>query len=162
MDDKKDAAKQHIVIGQKGPNRWDYLTMSSPPTAEIGDPANRLVVKVKSGDSVLFRVDGGKHGVIFEHANSEMKNKVWEVVTDSGKLSDLPDTVNNFYRKDAQTSEQKDADNKLIEIRIKGLKAGAQNGILFACNPHSTDKDPQKKKQPMLGVIVLDEGEKKK
>ena len=44
---------------------------------------------------------------------------------------------------------------KLIEIKIVNLKAGANNGILFACNPHSAMGDATS--TTMLGVIVLDE-----
>jgi hypothetical protein len=159
---EKATAKQHIVIGQKGPNRWDYLSQSSPAEAEVNKPAGRLVAKVKPGDTVLFRVEGGTHGVLFEHAKSEMAGKVWEIVPDSGTLSELPENIKNFDREDARTSEKKGPDNNLIEIRIKELKPGADKGILFACNPHSVIKDPNKTKQPMLGVIVLDEGAEKK
>src|SRR5258706_16276325 len=78
------AAKTHAVNGT-GANTWEYNGTPSKP-AKVGDPANRLVIKVKKDQLVHFEVTGNKHGVIFENGKSQLKNGVFEVVTTKGEL----------------------------------------------------------------------------
>jgi hypothetical protein len=143
------------VIGKSGggkPQRWeDKDGNASPAQATIGKAAGRLQIKVNNGDVVRFKVASGKHGVILENAKSEMDDGVWEIVTGSGTITEIPAAWKNFDAKNARTTEPMGAGTTLLEIKIKDLKP--DGSILFACNPHSTGKDP--KKQPMLGVIVL-------
>jgi hypothetical protein len=148
------------VVGQSGPNAWAAQGKTSGKAA-VGKPDGRLQVKVKNGDIVRFRVESGTHGVLFERAKAEMDNGVWEVVSGSGDLMDLPGGAgfDRFDRKNARTTDKKGAGSKLIEIKIKKLKADAANGILFGCNPHSAQGEPTS--ATMLGVIVLvDTGKK--
>ena len=42
----------------------------------------------------------------------------------------------------------------VLTIKVKNLKKGAENGILFGCNPHSHSDNGEEVE--MLGVIVLD------
>ncbi|HYH64286.1 MAG TPA: hypothetical protein VD866_06270 [Urbifossiella sp.] len=157
------SAADYEVVGKSGGtggHRWEFGGKASGKAA-VGKADDRLQVKVKNGDTVSFKIEGGTHGVLFEKAKTEMGAGVWEVVKDSGTLKDLPSGAgfDRFDRKDAQTTDAKGPGSKLIEFRIKNLKAGAGNGILFACNPHSALGDPAS--TTMLGVIVLDEAEKK-
>lgn len=152
-------AEDREVIGKSGGaggHRWEFDGKASGKAA-VGKADNRLQVKVKNGDVVRFKVDGGTHGILFEKAKTEQDGKVWEVVKDSGTLKALPAGAgfDRFDRKDAQTTDATGAGTKLIEIKIVNLKAGANNGILFACNPHSAMGDATS--TTMLGVIVLDE-----
>jgi len=156
-------AEDRDVVGKSGGtggHRWEFDGKASGKAA-VGKPDGRLQVKVKNGDVVRFKVEGGTHGVLFEKAKSEQEGGVWEIVKDSGALKELPSDAgfDRFDRKNAQTTDAKGPGNKLIEIKIKNLKAGAANGILFACNPHSAFGDPDS--TMMLGVIVLDEEKKK-
>lgn len=162
-DDKSDRAGPEVVGksgGGKG-DRWEFQGMASTKAA-VGKPDNRLKVSVKNGDVVQFKVESGKHGVLFERAKDEQDNGVWEVVTGSGELKELPAGAgfDRFDRKAARTTDPKGAGGKLIEIKIKALKPGAENGILFACNPHSAQGDPTM--ATMLGVIVFAEEKDKK
>ena len=142
-------------------HRWESQGRKSPPMAAVGNPADRLEVKVKNGDVISFKVESGKHGVLFEKAKKEQDDGVWVIVKDSGELKELPKVpaFDRFDRKNARTTDALTAGKKLIEIRIKNLKGGAANGILFACNPHSAQGEAAK--TSMLGVIVLATDDKK-
>lgn len=150
------------VVGKSGGSlghRWEFDGQSSGKAA-VGKPAGRLQVKVKNGDVVQFKVDAGNHGVLFERAKIEQDSGVWEIVKGSGSLKALPAGAgfDRFDRPNAQTTEATGAGTKLIEIKILALRPGVDNGILFACNPHSAMGDPLA--TTMLGVIVLDESKK--
>jgi hypothetical protein len=150
-------AADHEVIGLSGGHRWEYMGTPSG-NAAVGNPMGRLQVPVKNGETILFRVSGGSHGVLFERAVAEQSGGVWEEMVGGGgstALKDLPATpgFDRFDRKNAKTTDAKGAGSRLIEIKIKALKPGLDNGILFACNPHSAQGNPQQ--TSMLGVIVL-------
>jgi hypothetical protein len=156
-------AADHEIVAKSGGaagHRWEFAGKASGKAA-VGKAENRLQVKVKNGDVVRFNVDSGTHGVLFEKAKTEQEGGVWEVVKDSGTLKELPASAgfDRFDRRVARTTDATGAGTKLIEIKIKNLKAGADNGILFACNPHSAQGDPSS--ATMLGVIVLDESKDK-
>src|SRR5947209_12904270 len=88
-EDPKAAKGQTNVVKGTDDNEWVYNGVASKP-AKVGDPAKRLVVKVKNGDLVHFEVTGNKHGVILENGKSQLKNGVFEVVKKEGEL-DLKD-----------------------------------------------------------------------
>ena len=153
------------AVGKSGGDdghRWESQGRKSPKKAAVGKPDGRLEVKVKNGDVISFKVDSGKHGVLFEKAAKEMTEGVWEIVKGSGELKELPATspFDRFDRKTARTTDPQGMGSKLIEIKIKNLKPGTGNGILFACNPHSSMGDATM--TSMLGVIVLAEEKKEK
>lgn len=142
------------VVGNRAPNRWSSQGSDSPRTAAIGRADGRLVVKVKNGDTVLFRNEAGTHGVIFEKSKVEKAAGTWEVL--EGDLTDVtPAGYPNFNAAIAQTTKPKAAGERVIRIKINALASGASSGILFACDDHSLGADPER--QPMLGVITLDE-----
>jgi len=156
-EDAKDT-KTHVVNGTAD-NVWEYNGTISKP-AKVGDPANRLVVKVKKGDLVHFEVTGNMHGVIFENGKSQLKNGVFEVVKKPGEL-DLKDpeatgalSLPDYYmRDDVKLTSRRDK-GPILTIKIAKLEAGLEKGIRFGCNPHS--KPPVNTNVKMLGVIVLD------
>lgn len=112
--------------------------MASEKTA-VGMPEGRL--QVRAGEIVRFRVESGnyEHGVLFEKAKSELEARVWEAVKDSEELKTVPDSFTAFDRNNVQTTDPKGPGSMLIEIKINKLNAGAENGILFACNPPSLE-----------------------
>jgi len=145
----------HEVVAPKGKNAWTYKGKSSP-SATVGKPDGRLVIRVKNGDLVAFKVEGGRHGVVFENAVAEMAGNVWEVVPpgDKGKLQKA-DLGKAFYSQKAQVTDPI-GPGTIITIKINNLKKGPENAILFGCNPHSESDDG--KNVMMLGAIVLDDG----
>jgi FtsP/CotA-like multicopper oxidase with cupredoxin domain/peroxiredoxin len=139
------------VIGAS-PAQWKYQsdsTLTRPAT--IAEADGRMMVRVKSGDVISFKVASGNHAVLFENAKTEQDAGIWEVVADSGTLGLLPDgKLPHYDHKVARVSTANTGN--LIKIRIKNLKAGV--AILFGCNPHS--ESPDGTKVSMLGAIVLD------
>jgi hypothetical protein len=147
--------KNHEVVGTSD-NTWKGQGKESPDKASVGKPDGRLTIKVKNGDTVVFKVEGGRHGVIFENGAVEMGNGVWEVVSEEDKKKLQPaKTLGKAYdAKKALATAPAGKSTDLLTIKIKNLKKGAENGILFGCNPHSKSEDG--KDVEMLGVIVLD------
>lgn len=141
----------HEVIGTAD-NKWKWKGKESPVGATVGKPDGRLEVKVKNGDIVVFKITGGRHGVLFEAGAVEQANGVWEVVG-NGKLMPADKLGKAYDPKKAVTTEPAGAGQIVLTIRIKNLKKGANNGILFGCNPHSISDDGMDVE--MLGVIVL-------
>lgn len=123
------------VIGKGGPNRWeDQQGHASPSRAMVGNPDRRLQIRVRNGDIVHFRVDGGRHGVIFEKAQSEIAAGVWKVVEGSGELSELASDFRNFDRADArlerhQPNQDRDPESpgrKQHSVRLQPAFEGRQ------------------------------------
>jgi hypothetical protein len=135
---------------------WEHKGMKSSP-ATPGSAAGRLQVKVKNGDIVRFANVTGKHGVLFENGGPELEAGVWSVAEGSGKLEKPSEIDKPFDPEKVRWTRPKGME-KIIDIKIAKLKPGADNGILFGCNPHSLDEG---EKREMLGVIVLDEGKDK-
>jgi len=151
------AAETHVVVGTKG-HRWRYEKTGAQSTEEgdkasPGKPAGRsLVIKVKNGDNVSFKVEtGGFHSVILENARKELKEGIWKVV--DGELAGDEKRLKKFGPDAQKTKHAEKGD--LIQIEILNLKKGVENGILFGCDPHSVFVKDGKLR--MLGVIVLAE-----
>lgn len=137
--------------------------------AKVGEVAGRdLVIKVKNGDTVRFEVTGNQHGVIFENGKSQLANGVFEVVPAAGELElkDPSATTGDpvflpaYYKHDDAKLTVKRGPGPIITVKIKDLKPGLGNGILFGCNPHS--RPAANNNVMMLGVIVLDGDAKSK
>jgi hypothetical protein len=64
-------------VGKSGGagHRWEFQDMASGK-AEVGKPEGRLQIKVKVGEIIRFRVESGKHGVLFEKAKSELESGI--------------------------------------------------------------------------------------
>jgi plastocyanin len=118
----------------------------------VGDPAGRLTVKVKNGETVKFTVTENTHGVIFENAVAEQAAGVWKVTAGPQMLKEI--TLPPYYIA-AQARGTDRVSGDILTIKVEGLQSG--HPILFGCNPHS--KPTMNVNVPMLGAIVLDDGE---
>jgi hypothetical protein len=138
------------VTGANNPHQWTIpgdSTKDHINGTKVGDPGNRMQIPVANGDIVSFVVASGSHHVLFENAQSEQTNGVWEIVKGSGTLENLPDgKLKNFNHDEARCSVA--ATGNLIQIRILRLDQG--KSILFGCNPHSDTATNIE----MVGVIV--------
>jgi hypothetical protein len=144
------------VIGKSAGQHHHWVwSGEESPDAPVGKPDGRLQIKVKNGDIVRFVVESGSHGVLFEKAKTEVDAGVWEVVQDTGELKELPPApgFDRFDRVVARTTARLGSGETLIDIKIKDLKAGPENGILIGCNPHSTLGTEDK--AMMVAVLVL-------